>query len=48
VETQDAMVQLSGFVNTAEQRSRAAEVARGVDGVHSVKNSTEVKQKSYP
>ena len=48
VETQDGVVQLSGFVNTAEQRTKAAELARGVEGVRSVKNSTEVKQKSYP
>ena len=48
VETQDGVVQLSGFVDSAEQQSKAAELARGVDGVRSVKNSTEVKRKSYP
>jgi hyperosmotically inducible protein len=47
VETRDGAVQLSGFVDSAEQQTRAAEVARGVSGVRTVKNSTEVKKKNY-
>ena len=48
VETHDGAVLLSGFVDTGEQQTRAAEVARGVGGVRSVKNDTEVKRKNYP
>jgi osmotically-inducible protein OsmY len=43
VETFKGIVQLSGFVDTAEQKSRAGEVTRGVRGVHEVKNSISVK-----
>ena len=35
-------VKLSGFVDNANDRSRAAEVARGVDGVKSVQNDIEI------
>ena len=38
VETFKGVVQLSGFVDTAEARSRATQVAQQVDGVKSVKN----------
>jgi osmotically-inducible protein OsmY len=38
VETFKGVVQLSGFVDTAEARSRATQVAQQVDGVKQVKN----------
>jgi osmotically-inducible protein OsmY len=43
VETFKGVVQLSGFVNSPEVRSRAAVVASGVSGVQSVKNDLLVK-----
>jgi osmotically-inducible protein OsmY len=43
VETFKGTVQLSGFVNSAEVRSRAAVVAGRVSGVRSVKNDLVVK-----
>lgn len=43
VETFKGIVQLSGFVDTSEQKSRAGEVARGVTGVREVKNNITVK-----
>lgn len=43
VETQRGIVQLSGFVDTAAQRSAAGRVAHSVAGVKSVKNSLTVK-----
>ncbi|HEY5999307.1 MAG TPA: BON domain-containing protein [bacterium] len=43
VETFKGEVQLSGFVDSAERVTRAGEVARGVKGVKSVKNSLIVK-----
>jgi len=43
VETFKGVVQLSGFVNSAEIRSRAAVVASRVSGVKSVKNDLIVK-----
>ncbi len=43
VETFKGVVQLSGFVNSAEIRSRAAVVAGRVSGVKSVKNDLIVK-----
>ena len=48
VETHEGTVLLSGFVDNPEQKTRAAEVARGVSGVRAVKNDTEVKRKAYP
>ena len=39
VETFKGTVQLSGFVESASERSQAERIARGVDGVKSVKNS---------
>lgn len=44
VETRGGVVQLSGFVDSAEVRSRAAELARGVDGVREVRNDLELRQ----
>ncbi len=43
VETFKGVVQLSGFVKDAADVPKAAEVARGVKGVTSVKNSLIVK-----
>jgi hyperosmotically inducible protein len=43
VETFKGAVQLSGFVDTPEQKSRAEQVAAGVTGVTSVKNNITVK-----
>ena len=43
VETFKDVVQLSGFVNSAEIRDRAGVVASGVSGVKSVKNDLVVK-----
>lgn len=43
VETFKGVVQLSGFVRDAADVPKAAEVARGVKGVTSVKNSLLVK-----
>ncbi len=43
VETFKGVVQLSGFVNSQADINRAAEVARDVKGVKSVKNDMRVK-----
>lgn len=43
VETFKGVVQLSGFVNSQADISKAIEVARGVKGVSSVKNDMRVK-----
>lgn len=43
VETFKGEVQLSGFVDTAQSVKKAGDVARGVEGVKSVKNSLIVK-----
>lgn len=43
VETFEGVVQLSGFVDTSEARSRATQVAKGVDGVKQVKNDLELR-----
>ncbi|MBW6504049.1 BON domain-containing protein [bacterium] len=45
VETYNGVVQLSGFVDKPEQASRAVEVAKGIEGVKSVKNDMKVKGK---
>ena len=39
-------VQLSGFVNTSEQKSKAAQIAKTVQGVHEVENNISVKEVS--
>lgn len=46
VETFKGTVQLSGFVDSADARSRAVELARQVEGVKAVKNSLELRSKS--
>jgi osmotically-inducible protein OsmY len=43
VETFKGVVQLSGFVGSQEDINKAAEVARGVKGVKSVKNDMRLK-----
>lgn len=43
VETFKGEVQLSGFVDSAQSAAKAGEVARGVQGVISVKNNLIVK-----
>lgn len=43
VETFKGVVQLSGFVNSQADINKAAEVARGVPGVKSVKNDMRLK-----
>jgi osmotically-inducible protein OsmY len=43
VETYKGDVQLSGFVAQPQDAQRAAEIARGVKGVSSVKNDVRVK-----
>jgi hyperosmotically inducible periplasmic protein len=43
VETFKAVVQLSGFVDTPDQKNRAEQIARGTPGVQSVKNNISIK-----
>jgi osmotically-inducible protein OsmY len=43
VESFEGVVQLSGFVDHPEQIRRAAEIAKGVEGVKSVKNDLTVR-----
>lgn len=43
VETFKGVVQLSGFVSSQASINRAAEIARGIRGVKSVKNDMRVK-----
>lgn len=43
VETFKGVVQLSGFANNNAEIARAAEVARGIKGVKSVKNDVRLK-----
>jgi osmotically-inducible protein OsmY len=43
VETFKGIVQLSGFVSSQADISKATEVARGVNGVKSVKNDIKIK-----
>jgi hypothetical protein len=43
VETFKGAVQLSGFVNSSADIDRAVEIARGVNGVKSVKNAMQLK-----
>ena len=43
VMTYGGVVQLSGFVNTADQKAKAAELARRVEGVHEVINNISLK-----
>lgn len=45
VKTFNGVVQLSGFVDTGEQKSRAGEVARSVEGVANVVNNITLKSR---
>jgi osmotically-inducible protein OsmY len=44
VTTFKGTVQLSGFVDTSAQKSRAGELAKGVEGVKDLQNNITVKQ----
>ena len=44
VDTFKGVTQLSGFVNTHAQKSRAATLAKGVEGVKDVENNITVKE----
>jgi hyperosmotically inducible protein len=46
VETYKGVVQLSGFVDTSDQKDRAAEIAKNVPGVKDVTNNIIVKPSS--
>ncbi len=46
VETFRGVVQLSGFVDNAEARSRAGQLAQQVDGVKDVKNDLELRSRN--
>jgi hyperosmotically inducible protein len=43
VETMQNVVQLSGFVDSAQIKARAGEIARGVSGVSNVRNNLIVR-----
>jgi hyperosmotically inducible protein len=43
VDTFKGTVQLNGFVNTADQKARAEQIARTIPGVVGVQNALEVK-----
>lgn len=43
VDTFKGVVQLSGFANSSAEMARAAEIARGIKGVKSVKNDVRLK-----
>lgn len=43
VSTYNGEVQLSGFVGSQAEADRAVELARGVEGVKSVKNNVQIK-----
>jgi hyperosmotically inducible protein len=45
VETQGGVVQLSGFVDSTDAKSAAGEIARTVEGVQSVRNDLEIRQR---
>jgi hyperosmotically inducible protein len=44
VETRQGVVQLTGFVDSDQEKDRAAQIARETSGVQSVQNNLEVKQ----
>jgi osmotically-inducible protein OsmY len=43
VDTMNGTVQLSGFVNTADQKSKAVEIAKGVQGIKDVEDKMTTK-----
>ena len=46
VDVNRGTVKLSGFVDTPEEKSKAGDLARGVDGVQTVQNDIAVKQEN--
>ena len=48
VETFKGRVQLSGFVDSATQKKRAEQIARGTTGVHDVTNNIQLKANQNP
>lgn len=44
VQTFKGVVQLSGFVNSRDQKNRAADIAKKVPGIRSVENNITVKE----
>jgi osmotically-inducible protein OsmY len=44
VQTFKGVVQLSGFVNSRDQKNRAGDLAKNVDGVRGVENNITVKE----
>jgi osmotically-inducible protein OsmY len=45
VKTYRGVVQLTGFVDSTTMKTKAGEIARSVDGVKSVRNDLEIRQK---
>jgi len=45
VGTEKGVVQLTGFVDSTTMKAKAGEIARSVDGVKSVRNDLEIRQK---
>jgi hyperosmotically inducible protein len=45
VETQNGVVQLTGFVDSTDAKARAGQLARNVDGVRDVRNDLEIRQR---
>lgn len=45
VETQNGVVQLTGFVDSNEAKNRATEIARTIDGVKDIRNDLEIRQR---
>ena len=45
VGTQQGVVQLTGFVDSTAMKTKAGEIARSVEGVKSVRNDLEIRQK---
>jgi len=46
VEVNSGIVELSGFVATMDEKTKATEIARGVDGVKNVQNNISLKPKT--
>ena len=44
IETFKGIVQLSGFVNTRDQKNRAGDLARNTEGIKEVRNNITVKE----
>ena len=44
IETFKGVVQLSGFVNTRDQKNRAGDLARNTEGIKEVRNNITVKE----